>query len=525
MTRRVFLASAAGAAAQRREQRPNIVVIMADDLGFADIGCYGSEVRTPNLDAMARRGIRFTQFYNTARCCPTRASLLTGLYSHQAGIGHMTADWNRPGYRGTLAPDTYTIAEALKASGYGCYVSGKWHVTTLKNPENLPLSRGFDEFFGTLAGGGNYYYPSQLMRGNELIKPPAEGFFYTDAIADNALQFVRKHAETRPRDPFFLYAAFTAPHWPLHALEPEIARYRSVYREGWDSIREARYRRQIQEGVVKDSWPMAPRDSQVPAWADAPHKDWEAERMAVYAAQIDRLDQAVGRILEGVPDNTLVLFLSDNGSSAEIVKDAASRSQHAPFTVRGGNDPSIKPGPRDTFQSCGPAWAQVSNTPFRRYKMSVHEGGIASPLILWWKGDRWKAKIKAPGGLVETPAHVIDILPTCLEAAGASYRREKRPLEGVSLMPSLAGRPLRPHEAIFWEHEGNQAIREGRFKLVRSHGGPWELYDIEADRTESNNLAPVRAATVQRMSRAYDEWMRRAGVLPWDQVNRRARQG
>ena len=520
MTRRVFLASAAAAAAQRRE-RPNIVLIMADDLGYADIGCYGSEVRTPNIDGMAKRGLRFTQFYNTARCCPTRASLLTGLYSHQAGIGHMTADWGRPGYRGTLAPDTCTIAEALKAGGYGCYVSGKWHVTTPKNPENFPTARGFDDFFGTIAGGGNYSYPHQLMRGKEWIKPPEEGFYYTDAIADHALEFVTKHGEARPRDPFFLYVPFTAPHWPLHAPEAEIAKYRSVYREGWDNIRRARHRRQIELGVVKQDWPLAPRDPAVPAWTDAPDKDWETERMAVYAAQIDKLDQAVGRIIEGVPDNTLIFFLSDNGSSAEIVKETPAAYRHTPFPVRGGNDPSVKPGPRETFQSCGPAWAQVSNTPFRKYKMSVHEGGIASPLVVMWKGDKWKSKIKAPGGLVETPAHVIDILPTCLDAAGAVYPKDRRAVEGQSLMPALSGKSIRPHAAIFWEHEGNQAIREGRFKLVRAHSGEWELYDLEADRTESNNLAPVRTATVQRMSRAYDEWMRRSGVLPWDQARPR----
>lgn len=519
MTRRSFLAFAASAAAQRRE-RPNIVLIMADDLGFADIGCYGSEVQTPNLDGMAKRGIRFTQFYNTARCCPTRASLLTGLYSHQAGIGHMMADWQQPGYRGTLGPDTCTIAEALKTAGYGCYVSGKWHVTTPKHPENLPLARGFDDFFGTIAGGGNYFYPSQLMRGKEEIKPPESGFYYTDAIADNAIQFANKHTESRPRDPFFLYVPFTAPHWPLHAPEDVIARYRSVYREGWDNVRAARHKRQIDLGIVKVDWRLAPRDAAVPAWNDAPNKDWETERMAVYAAQIDKLDQAIGRIIDAVPDNTLIFFLSDNGSSAEIVKETPAAYRHTPFPVRGGNNPAIMPGPKETFQSCGPAWAQVSNAPLRRYKMSVHEGGISSPLIIMWKGDKWKKMVKAPGGLVETPCHVIDIMPTCLEAAGAEYPKDKRAIEGRSMMPALAAKPLPPHDALFWEHEGNQAVREGRFKLVRSHKGEWELYDIEADRTESNDLAPERSPTVQRMSRSYEEWMRRSGVLPWDTIRK-----
>jgi arylsulfatase len=433
----------------------------------------------------------------------------------------MTQDWGKPGYRGTLGTDTCTIAEALKTAGYGCYASGKWHVTTPKNPANFPTSRGFDDFFGTIAGGGNYFYPQQLMRGKEWIKPPEEGFYYTDAIAENALAFVRKHVETRPRDPFFLYVPFTAPHWPLHATEPEIARYRPVYREGWDKVRDARRQRQLDLGIIKLDWAPAPRDPSVPAWAEAPHKDWEAERMAVYSAQIDKLDQAIGRIVDGVPDNTLIFFLSDNGSSAEIIRETPAAWRHTPFAVHGGNDPSRMPGPRDTFQSCGPAWAQVSNTPFRRYKMSVHEGGIASPLVIAWKGEKWKNRIKGQGGLVETPCHVVDILPTCLEAADAPYPKEKRPIEGRSMMPVLAGKALPPHDAIFWEHEGNQAVREGRFKLVRAHGGPWELYDLEADRTEANDLAPVRTATVQRMSRTYEDWMRRSGVLPWDQARRR----
>lgn len=517
MTRRTFLASAGLAAAQNRRERPNIVVILADDMGYSDLGCYGSEVRTPNIDGMARKGVRFTQFYNTARCCPTRASLLTGLYSHTAGIGHMVADWGHPGYRGTLGPNTATIAEVLKSAGYGCYASGKWHVTHQKAPQNMPKQRGFDEFFGTMAGGNNYFYPAALFRNNDPIKAPEEGFYYTDAITDHAVEFINQHRNTR-RDPMFLYVAYTAPHWPLQALEQEIATYRGVYKEGWDNLRAARHKRQIEEGIVRQDWPIAPRDPKVPAWNDAPDKEWEAERMAVYAAQIDRLDQNVGRLLAAIPNNTLVLFLSDNGSSAEIVNDNPARSAHTPWKVKGGNDPSIKPGPRDTFQSCGPAWAHVSNTPFRRYKMSVYEGGIATPLIAMWKGDQWKTRIRNPGTLVHTPGHVIDIMPTCIELAGATYPKDKTPLPGRSLVPGIESKPLSSHEAIFWEHEGNQAMREGRLKLVRSNGGNWELYDLESDRTESHDLAAERPTTVTRMAGEYSKWMRRSMVLPWNEA-------
>jgi arylsulfatase A-like enzyme len=312
--------------------------------------------------------------------------------------------------------------------------------------------------------------------------------------------------------------AYTAPHWPLHALEQEIASYRAIYKEGWDNLRAARHKRQIDEGIVRPDWPLAPRDSAVPAWNDAPNKEWEAERMAVYAAQIDRLDQNVGRLLNAIPNNTLVLFLSDNGSSAEVVQDTASRSKHIPWKVNGGNNPAVKPGPRDTFQSCGPAWAQVSNTPFRRYKMSVHEGGIASPFIAMWKGDQWKTRIRNPGSVVHTPGHVIDIMPTCLDVAGAVYPKDKTPLSGRSLVSGMEGKPLTSHEAIFWEHQGNQAMREGRLKLVRSHGGPWELYDLESDRTESKDLSSARPTTVTRMAAEYSKWMRRSMALPWDEA-------
>lgn len=531
MTRRDLFRTAAGAATlplMAASKKPNILLILADDMGFADLGCYGSEVQTPHLDKVAASGVRFTHFYNTARCCPTRASLLTGLYPHQAGVGHMTADWGKPAYRGTLNDKCVTIAEVLGASGYGCYVSGKWHVAGPGVRQNFPLQRGFHEFYGTLAGGGNYFYPSQLMSGNEFIQPPEKDFFYTDEIGSHAVQFLAGHKRSRPGDPFFLYVPFTAPHWPLHALEGEIARYRRVFRDGWDKARERRHRRQTESGLMNPKWPLAPRDDSVPEWEDAPNKEWEIERMAVYAAQIDRLDQNVGRILRQVSEmgeagNTLVLFLSDNGSSAEIVKDTPAAYRHTPFTVRGGNDPAIMPGTRETFQSCGPSWAQVSNTPFRRYKMWVHEGGIATPLIASWPG-----RIGKPNSFVHTPGHVIDLMATCCDAASAKYPsrfegREITPLEGRSLVPLLQGKSHRPRARLFWEHEGNQAVREGRWKLVRANERPWELYDLESDRTELDDLAAKQPAMVTRLGKEYEDWMKRVGALPYSEARASAR--
>jgi arylsulfatase len=361
LTRRTFLGSLAAGSAIAAPKRPNIVLILADDMGFSDIGCYGGEIETPNLDALARKGIRFTHFHNTARCCPSRASLLTGLYPHQAGVGHMVdVPKPFPGYVGDLNSQCVTIAEALRPAGYHTLMSGKWHVTPIsKSKHNWPLQRGFEKFYGIVGGGGDYYNPATLTRDNEPIEPDGKDYYFTDAIADNAASYIGEYA--RKPDPFFLYTAFTAPHWALHAPEAGIAKYRNRYKGGWDALRAERHRRMIDLGIVDRKWPLTPRDSQVPAWKDAPDKEWQALRMATYAAQVDRLDKGVGKILAklketGAEENTLILFLSDNGGCAEELPKGF-KAFYIPQTTRDGrpmlvgNDPAIMPGPDNTYQS------------------------------------------------------------------------------------------------------------------------------------------------------------------------------
>ncbi len=540
ITRRSFLNVAAGAAlpaltGAASPRRPNIVLILADDMGFSDVGCYGGEIRTPNIDGLARSGIRFTQFYNTARCCPTRASLLTGLYPHQAGVGHMVDNPKPfPGYRGDLSRRAVTIAEALKPAGYQTLMSGKWHVTPVtESKHNWPRQRGFDRYYGIIHGAADYFNPVTLVRDND--KAPLEGsnYYFTDAIAANAAGFISDAA--RKPDPFFLYAAFTAPHWPLHALEEDIVRYRGRYKDGWDALREERRKRQIAMGIVKNEWPLTTRDPSVVPWQAAPNKEWQQRRMEVYAAQVDRLDQGIGRILEairqtGQEDNTLVLFLADNGGCAEEL-GPRSRGLHIPSVtldgrpVKTGNTPGVMPGSEETYQSYGVPWANVSNTPFRLYKHWVHEGGIATPLIA-----RWPKMIRQANSLTQEPGHLIDLMATCVDVAGARYPESFHgeritPLEGKSLQPIFERGKRKGHDAIFWEHEGNRAVRQGKWKLVSRHPDRWELYDLEADRTEIQNLAAQQPERVTRMSHMYENWAKRAQVEPWQKVVNAPRDG
>ena len=384
---------------------PNILLVMNDDMGYSDIGCYGGEVRTPNLDRLAARGVRLTQFYNTARCCPTRASILTGLHPHQAGVGWMTARLDEDGYRGDLNDTCVTIGEALKVAGYATYMSGKWHVSHHQGPDGpkygWPCQRGFDRYFGILGGAANYWQPSTLTRDNDAVDLASlpEDFFLTDAISDQAADYIREHAATNGDAPFFLYTAYSAPHWPLHAHEDDIRRYRGRFAAGWDRLREERLQRMRAMGIVDTSWPMTERDSTQPPWDETPHKAWQQRRMEVYAAQIDRMDQGIGRIVAALEetnriDNTLILFLADNGACAEEFAaevrplpptyPAGKTQTRDGRTVMRGNDPTVMPGPEDTYQSYGVPWANLSNTPFREYKHWVHEGGIATPLIAHW---------------------------------------------------------------------------------------------------------------------------------------------
>ena len=488
----------------KAQSKPNIVIIMADDMGFADIGCYGSEIATPNLDKLAAGGLRFTQFYNCARCCPTRAALMTGLYPHQAGVGHMVEDNHTPGYRGVLSDRCGTIAEVLRAGGYRTLMAGKWHVGTEKG--HWPRDRGFDRFYGSPTSPAHYFglTPGRLLlKDDESITPPP-GWHSTDAWADNAIEFIDEAAKLGK--PFFLYLAHNAPHWPLHAKPEDIAKYEGKYAMGWDELRARRHKRMIELGLVDKAWPLSPRDPNEKAWKDLnpERQKFMAHKMAVYAAQIDRMDQSTGRVLDKLralklDENTLVMFLADNGGCAEEV------NRDPPGTV---------PGSGDTFQSYGRPWANASNTPFRFYKHWVHEGGIATPLVV-----SWPAKVARPGAVTQQVGHVVDLMATCVDAAGVEYPksrdgREIVPMEGKSLLPALRGEDY-DRGMLGWEHEGNRAVRDGNWKLVARHGQPWELYDLAADRSELNNLAAEQPEKAKALAAKYAAWAERCQVLPW----------
>ena len=529
-----------------RGKPPNIILIMADDMGYSDIGCYGGEIRTPNLNRLASGGLRFTQFYNTARCCPTRASLMTGLYQHQAGVGHMTGDSGYDGYRGDLNKRCVTIAEVLKEAGYSTYMSGKWHVTKHRWPDgprhNWPRQRGFDRFFGTIHGAGSFYDPNSLTRDNTQIPPGSDDFYYTNAISDNAAKFVEEHRSRSGDKPFFMYVAYTSPHWPMHALPEDIARYKGRYDKGWDVLRAERHKRMIKMGIVEGKWKITERDSRVPPWEQAKRKQWHARRMEVYAAMVDCMDQGIGRIVSelkktGNLDNTLIFFLADNGGCAEeygsrgpvrpdpskkvvlkpMDKNELQRDMQPKVTrdgrpVRTGE--GVMPGPADTYIAYGRPWANSSNTPFRLYKHWVHEGGISTPLIV-----HWPAVVKARGRLRHQPGHLVDIMATCVDVADAKYPGEYKghkitPAEGRSLAPAFGNKQIE-REALYWEHEGNRAVRKGKWKLVSKHPGRWELYDLEADRTELNNLAQKNPQKVEQLKGLYESWAARCGVRPW----------
>ena len=524
----------------QRSRRPDVLLVLADDMGFSDIASYGGEIRTPSLDRLAAGGVRMTQFYNTARCSPSRASLLTGLHPHQVGIGILNFDDAPDGYPGNLAEESATVAEVCRDAGYATYLSGKWHLAVDMDDPNAawPTRRGFDRFFGTLEGAGSFYRPRTLTRQETNIEHEAEeaGWFYTDAISDTAVQFLAEHEQERRDDPFFLFLSYTAPHWPLHAHEEDIASYSGRFDAGWDQLREERLERLVKEGIIDASWPLTPRDERVPAWEDVVDREWEASRMATYAAQVDRMDQGIGRVLDqleatGRLDNTLVVFLSDNGGCAEEMPPGEGAREFVTAFVPlqdttregdpvvPGNDPSLRPGPESTYMSYGRSWANLSNTPFREYKHWVHEGGISTPFIA-----HWPVGLPTDGSLCTVPSQLVDVLPTIAEAAGARYPARRNgaaipEVEGVSLLAALRGEGSSDVERdLFWEHEGNCAVRRGRWKLVRKHRGPWELYDIVVDRTELDDLASAHPALVATLAEAWQAWADRCGVIPREAV-------
>ncbi|MGQ9731482.1 MAG: arylsulfatase [Candidatus Zipacnadales bacterium] len=520
-----------------KQTQPNIVLIMNDDMGFSDIGCYGGEVQTPNLDRLAANGLRFTQAYNTARCCPTRASILTGLHPHQTGVGHMTADWGFDGYRGDLNDRCVTIAEVLGQAGYATYMSGKWHVTRHiwhDGPQHSwPRQRGFDRFQGLITGAADYWAPKTWTCEYAPAEVPERDWYITDAISDRAADYIIEHQAAQPDCPFFVYVAYTAPHWPLHALPEDIERYRGRFDAGWDVLREERLERMVQMGIIDPAWRLTPRDPTQLPWDEAPHKEWQARRMEVYAAQIDRMDQGIGRIIAalertGQLDNTLILFLSDNGGCAEEVaaqwfrdperSDIAQARTNDGRPVQFGNNPEFMPGGQETYQSYGVPWANVSNTPFRLYKHWVHEGGIATPLIVHWPNG-----IAARGELRHQPCQLPDIMATFIDVAGAEYPTEYHgkaifPLEGYSIRPIFEDKPS-DRTFLYWEHEGNCALRQDPWKLVRRWPGPWELYNMETDRTEMHDLAGGEPGRVAELAAAWQEWAESHNILPWDEAN------
>tara|TARA_R110002049_G_scaffold309268_1_gene519546 strand:+ start:64395 stop:66107 length:1713 start_codon:yes stop_codon:yes gene_type:complete len=510
-------------------KRPNIVVLFADDMGYSDVGCFGSEIETPNIDRLAAGGVRFSHFYNTGRCCPSRASIMTGLYPHQADIGHMAGDLQIDGYRDRLSFNAVTIAEVLGAAGYHTIMTGKWHLGW--RDEGCPTARGFQKFYGTRGYIDSYFTivpRTEIYLGEELLIPvtekpknhlhPDQLWYTTDVFTDYALHFIDQAREEDDR-PFFLYLAYNAPHFPLHAPPEDIQKYRGKYREGWTVNRQRRYRRLVELGILDEAWPLSPLD--VPDWdtlTDAQRDDLDF-KMALFAAIVDRLDQNVGRVIDhlrsiGELDNTLLVFVSDNGGTKEtglfgIKGDANTVETYSSWARKGG-----------WSSSYGQGWANLSNVPFRRYKRENHEGGISAPFVVHWPNG-----IAAKGKLTHQPAHLIDLMPTFVEVSGATYPAAFNghtidPMEGHSLVRYFDNDSIEPR-TLFWEHEGNRAIRDGDWKLVGSRGGPWELYHIKDDRTELKNLASSNRDQFVAMKDKWDAWAKRVNVLTPEQFEDR----
>lgn len=502
------------------KQKPNVILILADDLGYSDLSCYGGEISTPNIDALANSGIRFSQFYNAARCCPTRASLLTGLYPHQAGIGGMVNSGKKVAegpYQGYLSKNSVTIAEVLKDAGYYTVMSGKWHVG--EERPNWPTDRGFENFYGLVSGAANYFDITRTKKAGQIrhfaidstaYLPPKDDFYMTDAFTENAITFLNK-AEAK-KQPFFMYLAYTAPHWPLHALQEDINLFRGKFLTGWDELREDRYERMINLGLISSNWPMSDRNEGVDAWDELTdkQKDQMDLLMSIYAAQIHRMDQGIGEIMKqlknlGELDNTIVMFLSDNGGSGEY--DTLGSDFWGNFW-----DGSALPGSGDSYHTYGSSWANLSNTPFRYFKKDTYEGGIATPFIVSWPNQ-----IKQAGSISHLPGHINDVMATICEITGAKYPQEYKgnsilPMQGKSFAPIIRGQEMDNSEPIFWEHNGNRAVRHGDWKLVSKKGAEWELYNINEDRNELNNVITSNKKIANKLAEAFDAWSKEVGV-------------
>ena len=509
------------------KKKPNVLLIVSDDLGYSDLGCYGGEINTPNLDNLAQNGIKMTRFYSTGRCCPSRASILTGLYSHRAGLGYMVQNLGQPGYRGRLSNDAVTIGQALQLADYRTFISGKWHLGT-----NDPTQYGFEEFFGTLVSAQTFWDPNhftRLPRGSN-VRQYEEGQFYgTNALTDYAIDFINEARQT-PDKPWFLYLAYNSPHFPLHAPKEDIAKYADTYKVGWDEIREKRHAKMKELDIISEDTKLTPRSTytnwgqietkQNPAWVDLPEerRDDLARRMAIFAAMVDVMDRNIGRLVSDLKnnnelENTLIIFISDNGACAEW-DPIGFDGRTGPNNILHTGQQIDTMGSAGTYHSVGSGWANASNTPWRLYKHYNHEGGISSPCIV-----HWPAGLKRKGVIERQPSHLIDLMPTILEAAGATYPdnlngQNTAPLSGQSMLSLLNGQQVEQRTLCF-EHEGNRAILDGKWKLSALRNQDWELYDIENDRTELVNLADEHPDIVSRLDSQWNAWAKENLVTPF----------
>ncbi|MCF7816680.1 MAG: arylsulfatase [Kiritimatiellales bacterium] len=516
------------------DSRPNIIVILADDLGFSDVGCYGGEIQTPNLDALAKEGVRFTQFYNCSRCSPTRASLLTGIYAHQANLAKNGR---------SLSLNAVTIAEVLKGAGYQTSMVGKWHLSVdkqLEKEEHLkwlnhqidpgvpfspiesyPVNRGFDKFYGVIWGVIDFFDPFSLVEGTKPVATVGKDFYFTDAISDKAVEYVREFS--KEGKPFFMYFAECASHWPIHALPEDIAKYKGRYNEGWAALRKERFDRQVGLGLFdKGKLVLPPLDAK---------EDWDAlseeerrfqsSKMEVHAAMVDRMDQGIGKLVAALKetgqfDNTLIFFLSDNGASPEVPTfppgyDRPSQTRDGRAMQR-DDDLRLHPeliGSEESYTGIGEAWANAANTPYRFWKKESYEGGNHTPLIV-----HWPAGLKQkPGSFSPALGHVMDIMPTCLELAGAKYPakfdgHEIVPMDGISLLPVFATGARQGHETIYFEHAKGRAVRSGDWKLVSNCDTPnqWSLYNLAKDPTETEDVSDQYPEKKEFMITGWNQW-------------------
>ncbi|WP_345947599.1 arylsulfatase [Mucilaginibacter sp. PAMB04274] len=544
----LFAAAAVGFAQPRKSKykRPNIIIILADDLGYSDIGAFGGEINTPNLDYLAANGLRFSQFYNVSRCCPSRASLLTGLYNQQAGIGSMTRDQHQPAYRGYLTENTVTLAEVLKKAGYHTGMVGKWHVSNtveksdpkeqlmwlnhqvnypLFSPiEQYPTSRGFEKFYGTIWGVIDHFDPFSLVNGTKPVEKLSKNYYHTDAINDTASSYIRQFS--KENKPFFLYVAHNAPHWPVQALPIDIDKYKDTYKAGWEAIRKARYQKMIAQGLIDPATqPLSPLYGNK-SWESNLTKEWDARVMAVHAAMIDRIDQGIGRIIKtlrqtGQLENTLIMFLSDNGASPEVAQvlepgfDRPGQTRSGQLIIYPKNK-DVMPGPQTVYASIGQEWANVANAPLRYWKRESYEGGVRTPFIAYWpKGLKLKK-----GSITDKVEHVMDFMPTVVELSKAEYPSIYKghhitPMQGISLVPAFKNLPGKAHDFIFNEHVNGRSVRAGKWKLVKlSSDMPWELYNMDKDKTELSDIALRYPKKVKELDSLWNAWATKNQVLP-----------